>query len=118
MCDRGLRWFSTDGEGLRVVYLGDTVSETEPIGAFPYVAQFGGYRGGHFNDHLVIACQERHDSEFWTVQIGSSLLSVVRLRGTLMENCGRSKCSTIRSIIRMTSMWTLPGALHVAQWVV
>jgi peptidylamidoglycolate lyase len=59
--DRGnnaLKWFSLEGQLLRVVSLGEEMERNgERVAARPgNVAQFGGYRGGRFNDHLAIAC--------------------------------------------------------------
>jgi peptidylamidoglycolate lyase len=59
--DRGhnaLKWFSLKGELLRVVSLGEEMERYgERVAARPgNVAQFGGYRGGRFNDHIAIAC--------------------------------------------------------------
>ena len=60
VCDRGhnmLKWFSLDGELLKIVSLGASEKDAEPIGAGPSnVAQFGEYLGGRFKDHLAIAC--------------------------------------------------------------
>jgi hypothetical protein len=60
VCDRGhnmLKWFSPDGELLRIVKLTDAVDSDGQSGPLPAnVAQFGGYRGGRLNDHLAIAC--------------------------------------------------------------
>lgn len=61
VCDRGhnmLKWFSLDGALLRGVGFGETVSDAEPIGAFPCnVAPFAGKAGGRFSDHLAVACR-------------------------------------------------------------
>ena len=60
ICDRGhnaLKWFSLSGEFLRSIDLGAAQIDDEPVGAFPCnVAQFHGYRGGQFDNHLAIAC--------------------------------------------------------------
>ena len=59
--DRGnnaLKWFSLKGELLNVVSLGDEMERNgERVAARPgNIAQFGGYRGKRFNDHLAVAC--------------------------------------------------------------
>jgi len=60
VCDREhnmLKWFSTNGELLRAMSLGEMRLDDEPIGAFPCnVAQFSDFRHGRFQDHLAIAC--------------------------------------------------------------
>ena len=60
VCDRGhnmLKWFSPDGDLLRIVKLSDAEDSDGQSGPMPSnVARFGGYRDSHLNDHLAIAC--------------------------------------------------------------
>jgi hypothetical protein len=59
VCDRGhnmLKWFSPDGDLLRIAKLSDTVGSDGQNGPPPAnVARFGEYRGGRLTDHLAVA---------------------------------------------------------------
>ena len=118
--DRGhnaLKWFSLQGELLRVVSLGEEMERNgEPVACRPgNVAQFSAYRGGRFKDHLAIACLRG------MILILDGSDRVVSVVGGAPATYQDGKLQTPEvfnyTLTHPHDVWVdAQGALYVAQW--
>ncbi len=118
--DRGnnaLKWFSLEGELLRVISLGEEMERNgEPVACRPgNVAQFSAYRGGRYKDHLAIACLRG------TILILDGSDRVVSVVGGAPATYEDGKLQTPEvfnyTLTHPHDVWVdAAGALYVAQW--